>query len=327
MSELNNQEEKKSGEVASDVASGSASGRTSASAETVQIETTEVIGGSAVPKPLVARDDFARAATTASQNEESPAATKEKSTPSQKRPFTHGQKIGVCAVAILSIAAIAVSAAFLFNPATPESVSEQESATHVDDDAAAAAVEQDATAQAQAPTEAEGAGERQAPSSDELSVSSQQPAPPTPAPDSAQDNSTNAPSAPSGGSGSSGGVVAPPASAPTPAPTPTPTPAPATVTVSVSIDSSSVGSPVSGGTTATLAEGATAYDALMACGVSVNASNSAYGIYISSIGGLAEKEHGGTSGWHYAVNGSTPGVSCSSYTLSDGDTVRWFYSA
>ena len=291
MSELNNQEEKKSGEVASDVASGSASGRTSASAETVQIETTEVIGGSAVPKPLVARDDFARAATTASQNEESPAATKDKSTPSQKRPFTHGQKIGVCAVAILSIAAIAVSAAFLFNPATPESVSEQESATHVDDDAAAAAVEQDATAQAQAPTEAEGAGERQAPSSDELSVSSQQPAPPTPAP------------------------------------TPTPTPAPATVTVSVSIDSSSVGSPVSGGTTATLAEGATAYDALMACGVSVNASNSAYGIYISSIGGLAEKEHGGTSGWHYAVNGSTPGVSCSSYTLSDGDTVRWFYSA
>lgn len=101
---------------------------------------------------------------------------------------------------------------------------------------------------------------------------------------------------------------------------------PATVTVSVSVSSNVVGGPVSGGTTATFDQGASAYDALMACGLSVNASNSAYGVYVSAIGGLAEKEHGANSGWMYSINGTAPAVSCSSYILHDGDSVQWYYT-
>lgn len=97
------------------------------------------------------------------------------------------------------------------------------------------------------------------------------------------------------------------------------------VTVSVYVDSSVVGSPVSGGTTATFAQGATVYDALMACGFSVNASTSPFGMYVSAVGGLAEKEHGGGSGWKYSVNGEVLMMACDKYALNDGDAVSWFY--
>ncbi|WP_165248475.1 DUF4430 domain-containing protein [Adlercreutzia sp. ZJ141] len=98
----------------------------------------------------------------------------------------------------------------------------------------------------------------------------------------------------------------------------------ATVTVSVGVSGSGYGN-VSGGGTFTFERGATAYDALMACGLSVNASQSQYGVYVSAIGGLAEKEHGGTSGWVYSVNGVEPAMSCSAYVLADGDVVQWRY--
>lgn len=101
---------------------------------------------------------------------------------------------------------------------------------------------------------------------------------------------------------------------------------PQTVTISVSIDSSSVGSPVSASGTYTFERGATAYDALCALGVSVNAGNTGFGVYVSAIGGLAEKEHGATSGWLYTVNGAQPATAASNYELSDGDVVRWVYS-
>lgn len=101
---------------------------------------------------------------------------------------------------------------------------------------------------------------------------------------------------------------------------------PQTVTISVSVDSSSVGSPVSASGTYTFEKGATAYDALCALGISVNASGSQFGVYVSAIGGLAEKEHGATSGWLYTVNGAQPTSAASSYVLSDGDVVRWVYS-
>ncbi|WP_165043544.1 DUF4430 domain-containing protein [Adlercreutzia sp. ZJ138] len=100
----------------------------------------------------------------------------------------------------------------------------------------------------------------------------------------------------------------------------------ATVTVSVGVSGSGYGN-VSGGGTFTFERGATAYDALMACGLSVNASQSQYGVYVSAIGGLAEKEHGGTSGWVYSVNGVEPAMSCSAYVLADGDVVQWRYVA
>ena len=98
-----------------------------------------------------------------------------------------------------------------------------------------------------------------------------------------------------------------------------------TVTVYVSVSSSAVGNPVSGGGTFTFSQGATVYDALCACGLSMNASNTGYGIYVSAIGGLAEKEHGGHSGWMYSVNGAVPMTACSNYVLLNGDSVSWYY--
>lgn len=97
------------------------------------------------------------------------------------------------------------------------------------------------------------------------------------------------------------------------------------VTVTVSITSSAVGNPVSSGGTFTFNEGATVYDALCALGLSVNAHGSSYGTYVSAIGGLAEKQYGGTSGWMYSVNGTTPMTACSNYVLSNGDNVVWYY--
>ena len=100
---------------------------------------------------------------------------------------------------------------------------------------------------------------------------------------------------------------------------------PSYVTVTVSVTSSAVGNPVSSGGTFTFNEGATVYDALCALGLSVNAHGSSYGTYVSAIGGLAEKQHGGTSGWMYSVNGTSPMTACSNYVLSNGDNVVWYY--
>lgn len=100
---------------------------------------------------------------------------------------------------------------------------------------------------------------------------------------------------------------------------------PSYVTVTVSVTSSAVGNPVSSSGTFTFNEGATVYDALRALGLSVNAYGTSYGTYVAAIGGLAEKEHGGTSGWMYSVNGTTPMTACSNYVLSNGANVVWYY--
>lgn len=97
------------------------------------------------------------------------------------------------------------------------------------------------------------------------------------------------------------------------------------ITVTVSVTSGAVGNPVSSGGTFTFNKGATAYDALCALGLSVNAHGSSYGTYVAAIGGLAEKEHGGMSGWMYSVNGAKPNMACSNYVLSNGDSVVWYY--
>ncbi len=102
-------------------------------------------------------------------------------------------------------------------------------------------------------------------------------------------------------------------------------PAPKTVTVSILVDSSAVGGPVSGSGTFTFEEGATVYDALCALGLSIGSQDSIHGVYVSSINGLAEKEHGGSSGWMYAVNGKLPNMACSAYKLRDGDSIQWRY--
>lgn len=98
-----------------------------------------------------------------------------------------------------------------------------------------------------------------------------------------------------------------------------------TVTVSVSVSSSAADGRVSGSAHPTFKKGATAYDALYATGLSVSTKSSQYGIYVSAIGGLAEFEYGGKSGWMYSVNGSAPNVSCGKYVLKDGDSVSWYY--
>lgn len=98
-----------------------------------------------------------------------------------------------------------------------------------------------------------------------------------------------------------------------------------TVTVSVSVSSSAADGRVSGSAHPTFKKGATAYDALCATDLSVSTKSSQYGLYVSAIGGLAEFEYGGKSGWMYSVNGSAPNVSCGKYVLKDGDTVSWYY--
>lgn len=131
---------------------------------------------------------------------------------------------------------------------------------------------------------------------------------------SAGSGSGSSSSGSSSSSSSAGGSSQPDTSAPA-----------GTVTVYVSVSSSAVGNPVSGGGTFTFNQGATVYDALCACGLSMNASNTGYGIYVSAIGGLAEKEHGGHSGWMYSVNGAVPMTACSNYVLLNGDSVSWYY--
>lgn len=131
---------------------------------------------------------------------------------------------------------------------------------------------------------------------------------------SGSSSSSSSSSGSSSSSSSAGGSSQPGASVPA-----------GTVTVYVSVSSSAVGNPVSGGGTFTFNQGATVYDALCACGLSMNASNTGYGVYVRAIGGLAEKEHGGNSGWMYSVNGAVPMTACSNYVLSNGDSVSWYY--
>lgn len=97
------------------------------------------------------------------------------------------------------------------------------------------------------------------------------------------------------------------------------------ITVQVSIDSSAVDNIVTADSSQTLPAGSTAYDALLTTGLDVQSAESAYGEYVSSIDGLAEKQHGDMSGWGFMVNGEYPTTSASSCELNDGDTVTWIY--
>lgn len=99
----------------------------------------------------------------------------------------------------------------------------------------------------------------------------------------------------------------------------------ATIDVFVSVSSSAADNRVTKGEAVSLPENATAYDALCATGLSVESASSSYGTYVKSIGGLAEKEFGATSGWMYSVNGTSPEVACTSYVLKEGDKVEWSY--
>lgn len=96
------------------------------------------------------------------------------------------------------------------------------------------------------------------------------------------------------------------------------------ITVSITVDGSAAGAGASSATVS-LAAGSSVYDALVKTGISISASGSAYGMYVSAIGGLAERQHGPMSGWIFSVNGVEPSVACSAYTLNAGDSIVWTY--
>lgn len=214
-------------------------------------------------------------------------------------------------VAVCSVALIAVSALFLFpgadsgTSAADAFKTTQESQEAQAGDGGAAAAQEDAV-------EAE-AGKGDAAANSDAAVAG-----------SAGTPSLSAPAAAGGGGAAANAAGGAGPSAPDPAPVPAPAPA-NTVLVTVIVESSAVGGPVSASASPTFERGATVYDALCATGLSVNASSSPYGIYVSAIGGLAEKEHGTSSGWKYSVNGEYVNVACNARVLSDGDVVTWYY--
>ena len=97
-------------------------------------------------------------------------------------------------------------------------------------------------------------------------------------------------------------------------------PASKTIQVTVSIDGAGYIAAVKG-KKVELEEGSTVFDALKKAATSIGGNKR----YVSSINGLAEKEHGALSGWMYDVNGSTPMVPCGQYELKNGDSVLWHY--
>lgn len=264
-------------------------------------------------------DEEARRATTAARPEGDRSTPSGPTTPSRRR-LTSRQKVGAGVVGVLSAALIVVSSAFLISGADPaDGQSAQTNSTQVSVVSESEGSNDGFGSEGEEPAEA---SDREASSPDGAAPSTDVSG--SPDPDvNADANAGNAPSV-YGDEVASDGPAS--QSLPEPAAEPSSSTAPASIAVSVSISSSAVGNPVSGGATVSFSPGATAYDALMACGLSVNATSSQFGAYVSAIGGLAEKEHGATSGWLYSVNGTTPGVSCSSYVLQDGDDVQWFYT-
>lgn len=76
----------------------------------------------------------------------------------------------------------------------------------------------------------------------------------------------------------------------------------------------------------TAQQGDTVFDLLSAvCGENGISLQYQSKSYIQGIGGLAEKDCGGSGGWMYRVNGAAPSKGASKYNLSDGDVVEWYY--
>lgn len=82
----------------------------------------------------------------------------------------------------------------------------------------------------------------------------------------------------------------------------------------------------------TFAEGETVFDVFRRCLREENIhfeyvdAKSYDSVYIEGIGNLYEFDCGEQSGWIYFVNGISPGLGCSGYTLSDGDEIVFAYT-
>ena len=98
----------------------------------------------------------------------------------------------------------------------------------------------------------------------------------------------------------------------------------ATMTVTVEIDATA-GEGELTSAEVEVPEGASAYDALLATGADVNASDSEYGMYVQGINGLAGGDFGDMSGWMLEVNGEMAEVAGSELELSAGDVATWLY--
>ena len=85
-------------------------------------------------------------------------------------------------------------------------------------------------------------------------------------------------------------------------------------------------------TTLTFEEGETVFDIFRRCLRERNlhfeyVDAKAYdSTYIEGIGNLYEFDCGEQSGWLYFVNGISPGLGCSAYTLADGDEILFAYT-
>lgn len=82
-------------------------------------------------------------------------------------------------------------------------------------------------------------------------------------------------------------------------------------------------------TTLKVDDGTTVFDALkLGCkkdNIAIKYEKTSAGIYVTSIGGLAEKACGETSGWMFEVNGKAPNKACDKVVLKAGDTIEWYY--
>lgn len=119
---------------------------------------------------------------------------------------------------------------------------------------------------------------------------------------------------------------------PAPAPAPESKPeAPKQLSVSVRVNTSAAaakgysGSINTSSRKVTVTSGASALEASQKSGLSFKTTSTGFGPYVAAIGDLSEKDYGGSSGWTYSVNGSSPSKTSAKYTLKDGDSIVWTY--
>lgn len=75
----------------------------------------------------------------------------------------------------------------------------------------------------------------------------------------------------------------------------------------------------------TVADGSTVLQATEAAGWDVQAEDSDYGKFITSINGVANGSEGDASGWVYTVNNKEVMEGCDACKLAAGDSVQWSF--
>ena len=75
----------------------------------------------------------------------------------------------------------------------------------------------------------------------------------------------------------------------------------------------------------TVSDGSTVLQALEATGWDVQAEDSDYGKFVTSINGIANGSEGDASGWVYTVNDEQVMEACDVCQLTAGDSVQWSF--